>query len=193
MAKKGLPKLNTTSMADISFLMLTFFLLTSSINTDQGIQRRLPPPLTGDEKPPEINERNVLIILVNMYDQLLVNGTPMNNVNELKDRTKDFITNPNHDPHMSDRKTEYIEELGQEVSISRGVVSLKSDRGTSYKRYIEVQNQLTAAFNELRDEYSRAHFGRTFENLTETQKKGVQKVIPISISEAEPSNFGGNR
>jgi len=193
MAKKGLPKLNTTSMADISFLMLTFFLLTSSINTDQGIQRRLPPPLKGDETPPPINERNVLIILVNMYDQLLVNGKPMNNVNELKDRTKEFISNPNHDAHMSDRKEEYIEDLGRSEYVSRGVVSLKSDRGTSYKRYIEVQNQLAAAFNELRDEYSRTHFGKTFNNLTETEKKGVQKVIPISISEAEPTNYGGNR
>ena len=193
MAKKGLPKLNTTSMADISFLMLTFFLLTSSINTDQGIQRRLPPPLRGDEKPPPINERNVLIILVNMYDQLLVNGVPMNNVNDLKIRTKEFITNPNHDQHMSDKKTEYIEEFGRNEQISKGVVSLKSDRGTSYKRYIEVQNQLAAAFNEIRDDYSRINFGRTFENLTENQKKGVQKVVPISISEAEPSNYGGKK
>ena len=193
MAKKGLPKLNTTSMADISFLMLTFFLLTSSINTDQGIQRRLPPALRGDEKPPKINERNVMTILVNMYDQLLVNGTPMNNVNELKDRTKEFILNPNDDPHMSRRKPVDVSEFGKKEMVSEGVVSLKSDRGTSYKRYIEVQNQLAAAFNELRDEYSRANFGRNFDNLTETQKKGVQKVVPISISEAEPSNYGGKK
>jgi len=192
MAKKT-PGLNTGSMADISFLLLTFFLLTSAINTDQGIQRRLPPPLRGDEKPPPMNERNVLIILVNMYDQLLVNGTPMSNVNELKARTKEFIANPNNDMSMSDKKKEYIAELGREEYVSKGVVSLKSDRGTSYKRYIEVQNQLAATFNELRDEYSRMNFGRVFDNLTETQKKGVQKVIPISISEAEPSNYGGNR
>ena len=193
MAKKGLPKLNTTSMADISFLMLTFFLLTSSINTDQGIQRRLPPALRGDEKPPKINERNVMTILVNMYDKLLVNGTPMNNVNELKDRTKEFISNPSDDQHMSKKKPVNISEFGKNEMVSEGVVSLKSDRGTSYKRYIEVQNQLAAAFNELRDEYSRANFGRNFDNLTETQKKGVQKVVPISISEAEPSNYGGKK
>ena len=193
MAKKGLPKLNTTSMADISFLMLTFFLLTSSINTDQGIQRRLPPALRGDEKPPKINERNVMTILVNMYDQLLVNGTPMNNVNELKDRTKEFISNPNDDPHMSKKKPVFVSEFGNSEMVSEGVISLKSDRGTSYKRYIEVQNQLAVAFNELRDDYSRANFGRNFDNLTETQKKGVQKVVPISISEAEPSNYGGKK
>ncbi len=188
---KNTPGLNTGSMADISFLLLTFFLLTSSINTDQGIQRRLPPPLKGDEKPPKVNERNVLKILVNMYDQLLVNGEPMNNVNELKARTKEFIANPGDNPHMSVIKLRYIEELGREASVSDGVVSLQSDRGTSYKMYIAVQNQLAAAFNELRDEYSRQNYGRTFDNLSDEQKKGVQKVIPISISEAEPSNYGG--
>ena len=193
MAGKELPRINTTSTADISFLLLTFFLLTSSINTDQGIQRRLPPPLTGHEIPPKMNERNVMMILVNMYDQLLVNGTPMLNVNELKDRTKEFISNPNHDIHLSESKMEYIDDLGREAPISKGVVSLKNDRGTSYKRYMEVQNQLAAAFNELRDEYSRITFGRSFDNLTATQQKGVQKVIPISISEAEPSNYGGKK
>jgi len=193
MAKRNTPSLNMSSTADISFLLLTFFLLTSSINTDQGIQRRLPPPLKGDEKPPQVNERNVMKILVNMYDQLLVNGEPMNNVNELKARTKEFIANPSGNVHMSEIKLEYVEELGQEAPISKGIVSLQNDKGTSYKRYIEVQNQLAAAFNELRDEYSRNNFGKTFENLTETQKKGVQKVVPISISEAEPSNYGGRK
>ena len=193
MAKRGTPSLNMSSTADISFLLLTFFLLTSSINTDQGIQRRLPPPLTGEEKPPQVNERNVMKILVNMYDQLLVNGEPMTNVNELKVRTKEFIANPSANPHMSELKPVYIEEFGYEALVSRGVVSLQNDKGTSYKRYIEVQNQLAAAFNELRDEYSRLNFGRNFENLTETQKKGVQKVVPISISEAEPSNYGGKK
>jgi biopolymer transport protein ExbD len=187
------PGLNTGSMADISFLLLTFFLLTSSINTDQGIQRRLPPPLKGDEKPPKVNERNVLKILVNMYDQLLVNNEPMGNVNELKDRTKEFISNPSGNPHMSEVELKYIEELGKEAPVSKGIVSLQSDRGTSYKMYIAVQNQLAAAFDELRNEYSRQNYGKTFENLPEEQRKGVQKIVPISISEAEPSNYGGKK
>jgi biopolymer transport protein ExbD len=192
MAKKT-PGMNTGSMADISFLLLTFFLLTSSINTDQGIQRRLPPPLRGDEKPPKVNERNVLKILVNMYDQLLVNGDPMPQVSELKTRTKDFISNLTNNPNMSLSKLTYIEELGMEAPVSEGVVSLQSDKGTSYKMYIAVQNQLAVAFNELRNEYARQNFGKNFSDLTETQQKGVQKVIPISISEAEPSNYGGKK
>ena len=192
MARKT-PGLNTGSMADISFLLLTFFLLTSSINTDQGIQRRLPPMPEENQEIPKVNERNVMKILVNMYDQLLVNGEIVYNVNELKSRTKEFISNPSNNSHMSEMKTEYVEETGRDEVISKGIVSLQNDRGTSYKMYVSVQNQLTAAFNELRDEYSRNHYGKTFENLTENQRKGVQKVIPISISEAEPSNYGGNR
>ncbi|MDR1180511.1 MAG: biopolymer transporter ExbD [Bacteroidales bacterium] len=190
---KKTPGLNTGSMADISFLLLTFFLLTSSINTDQGIQRRLPPPLKGDEKPPKVNERNVLKILVNMYDQLLVNNEPMNNVNELKARAKEFISNPTNNPHMAIVKLKYIEELGREAPVSDGIVSLQSDRGTSYKMYIAVQNQLAAAFDELRNEYSHQNYGKSFDNLSEEQRKGVQKVVPISISEAEPSNYGGKK
>ena len=73
------------------------------------------------------------------------------------------------------------------------MVSLQNDRGTSYEMYIAVQNQLTAAFNELRDEFSNARFGKNFNNLNNAQRKGVQKVIPINISEAEPVNYGGNK
>ena len=77
--------------------------------------------------------------------------------------------------------------------VSKGVVSLQNDRGTSYAIYIAVQNQLTMAFNELRDEYSQQRFGKPYEKISENQKKGVQKIYPISISEAEPSNYGGKK
>jgi hypothetical protein len=128
-----------------------------------------------------------------MYDQLLVNGQPMNNVEELKARAKEFITNPTDNIDMAEKKTEYISELGFEAVISKGIVSLRSDRGTSYKMYIAVQNQLAAAFNEIRDEYSRENFGKNFDRLSDGLKKGVSTVVPISISEAEPSNYGGRR
>jgi len=193
MGKRKVPALNSTSIADISFLMLTFFLLTSSIDTQMGIQRRLPPPLKDPEEKIEIKTRNVLRIMVNMYDQLLVNGVPMNNVQELKNHTKDFITNIGDDPDMPEKGLKYIEEFGETLPYSKGVVSLQNDRSTSYKTYIAVQNQLAEAFNELRDEFSRQRFGKNFANLNKSSQEGVQKLIPISISEAEPSNYGGNR
>ena len=191
--KNKTPGINTASTADISFLLLTFFLLTSSINTDQGIQRKLPPPIPDNAEKPQVNERNVLLVLVNMYDQLLVNGQPMNNVEDLKARTKEFITNPTDNPNMPEKKLQYVPALGREAVISKGIVSLRSDRGTSYKMYIAVQNQLAAAFNEIRDEYSRQNYGKNFDKLPEGLKKGVSTVVPISISEAEPSNYGGKK
>ncbi|MBO7464720.1 MAG: biopolymer transporter ExbD [Bacteroidales bacterium] len=193
MARGKTPGLNTGSMSDISFLLLTFFLLTSSINTDQGIQRKLPPPLKSDMEDIKVNKRNVLVVLVNMNDQIMVNSEFLADVNQLKDKTKEFISNPTDDPNMSEKKSKYIEELGTEEMISKGVVSLQNDRGTSYEMYINVQNQLAAAFNELRDEFSMSHYGKTFNNLSSNQRKGVQKVIPVNISEAEPVNYGGNK
>ena len=185
--------MNTGSMSDISFLLLTFFLLTSSINTDQGIQRKLPPPLKAQADDIQMNKRNVLVVLVNMNDQIMVNSEFLPDVNMLKEKTKEFIANPNGDATLSDKKQLYVQELGSEETVSKGVVSLQNDRGTSYEMYIAVQNQLTAAFNELRDEFSNARFGKPFNNLNNTQRKGVQKVIPINISEAEPVNYGGNK
>ncbi|MBO4739284.1 MAG: biopolymer transporter ExbD, partial [Bacteroidales bacterium] len=102
-------------------------------------------------------------------------------------------TNPSNNPHMSEIKLKFIEELGAEAPVSSGVISLQSDRGTSYKAYIAVQDQLTAAFNEIRDSYSQQQFGKTFDNLTEGQREIVKKVVPVSISEAEPSNYGGKK
>ncbi|MCL2131190.1 MAG: biopolymer transporter ExbD [Lentimicrobiaceae bacterium] len=188
MAKKT-PALNTASMADISFLLLTFFLLTSSINTEEGIQRRLPPMLDVSQPPPPVKKRNVLNIKVNMYDQLLVNSVPMENIRDLKNRTKEFIRNVGNDPDMPEIVPKYISEFGETLPFSRGVISLQNDRGTSYKKYIEVQNQLAEAFNELRDEFSQKRFRKKFADLSQNDKDGVQKLIPLSISEAEPSDF----
>ena len=185
--------MNTGSMSDISFLLLTFFLLTSSINTDQGIQRKLPPPPKNQKEETKVHKRDVLVVLVNMNDQIMVNSEFLPDVKMLKDKTKEFIANPGNDETLSEKKKVYIQELGSEESVSKGVVSLQNDRGTSYEMYIAVQNQLTAAFNELRDEFSNARFGKNFNNLNNAQRKGVQKVIPINISEAEPVNYGGNK
>jgi biopolymer transport protein ExbD len=188
MAKK-IPEINSGSMADISFLLLTFFLLTSSINTDMGITRKLPPP-PSDEPPPKIKERNIFSVLVNANDQLLVRGS-LGDISTLKDKTVEFLSNPSNDPNLPEKTIKYIDLLGN-VEVSKGVVSLQNDRGTSYEMYIMVQNELTAAVNELRDKLSKEKFGRNFEDLTsDAKKEAIQKAIPVSISEAEPKNVGG--
>jgi len=189
--KKALPALNSSSMADISFLLLTFFLLTSSINTDLGIQRRLPPPSDPNVKPPEIRKRNTFTVKVNRADQLLFDGQ-IGEINGLKDRAKEFLSNPDNLLNLPEKTVMDIPLIG-EFEVSKGVISLQNDRGTSYDMYFKVQNELTAAINELKDEFARARFGRGYQDCTGAQRDAVDKAIPTAISEAEPANVGGNK
>lgn len=191
MARK-IPEINSGSMADISFLLLTFFLLTSSIDTDMGISRRLPPPIVDDKDKPEIKRRNIFTVLVNANDQLLVNGS-IGNISTLRTKALEFLSNPVNDPNLPEKTVKYIDLLGN-VEVSKGVISLQNDRGTSYDMYIQVQNELTAAVNELRDKLSKEKFNKKFEDLKdETKIEAIQKAIPVSISEAEPKNVGGTK
>ena len=184
--KKKLPALNSSSMSDISF-----FLLTSSINTDMGIQRRLPPPSDPNVKPPDIHRRNTFVVLVNKDDQLLFNGE-LGEINLLKERAKEFLSNPNNLDNLPEKMTKDIPLLGT-VEVSKGVISLQNDRGTSYEMYLMVQNELTAAVNELRDEMAKTKFGKAYVDCSEAQREAIDKAIPIAISEAEPKNIGGNK
>ena len=183
------PGLNTSSMSDISFLLLAFFLLVSNINTDQGIARRLPPPLPpNQEKPPDIKERNIFVVKINSKDRLLFNGE-VGDIRDLKDRAKEFLGNPNNDPNLPEKLQMEIPMLGM-IDVSKGVISLQNDRGTSYDTYFRVQNELTAAINEMRNELSQAKFGRKYADLTEPQAEAIDQAIPIAISEAEPTKIG---
>jgi len=184
------PEINTGSMADISFLLLTFFLLTSSINTDKGIFRKLPPPADPNVKPADIKDRNIFTVLINKNDRLLVEGKQAD-ISTLRQQTKEFLSNLANNPDLPEKKIEEIPYLGS-YPVSKGVISLQNDRGTSYNTYIKVQNELTAAINELRDELSMSKFNRKFADLTDPDIiNAVQKAIPISISEAEPVDIGG--
>jgi biopolymer transport protein ExbD len=190
MAKKT-PELNASSMADIAFLLLIFFLVTTTMDVDSGISRKLPPPIDpANIVDVQVNERNVLKVLVNKNDMLLVDGKQAD-LRNLREDVKTFIKNPQRLETLPEFRTEDIPELGGEIKISKGIVSLKNDRGTSYDMYIRVQNELAAAFNELKDELSRTHFGTKYTELgNEDYIKAINKAIPVSISEAEPENVG---
>ena len=140
----------------------------------------------------DIKQRNIFQVLVNSADMLLVEGS-YGDLETLKDETKAFFLNVNNDPELPEKRMEEIDILG-EVEVSMGVVSLKNDRGTSYEMYISVQNELTKAFHELRDELSLNRFGTKYGNLIDDAKiKAIQKAIPMAISEAEPEDIGGNQ
>jgi biopolymer transport protein ExbD len=189
MSKRKTPGLNTGAMSDISFLLLTFFLLTSSINTEQGIPRKLPPPKTEDtqDKKVDINRRNVLNVLVNFRDEISVNGEEIM-VSDLKAKAKEFFANPSNDPSLPEKVSKPIDGIG-DFQVSKGVVSLTNDQGTSYNMYVQVQNELQRAVNELRDETALMYFGKKFDGLDSAAQRAVSTAIPMSISEAPPIDY----
>jgi biopolymer transport protein ExbD len=187
--KRIAPEINAGSMADVAFLLLIFFLVTTTMDTNSGMMRQLPPIPPKDQIQEEIKviQRNVFVVLINRADQLLVNGSRME-VSELRDKTKEFFTNPTDNPKLSEKKMKEIEFFGT-VDVSKGVVSLQNDRGTTYDKYIAVQNELVAAINELRNEASKQKFGKLFDDLDSKQQDAVQKYYPLAISEAEPKTY----
>lgn len=183
--KRSVGDINASSMADIAFLLLIFFLVTTTMNVDTGLPRMLPPmPKANEEVDQDVNERNVLLVRINQSDKLLVGGTPLD-ISDLRQKTRDFLTNPSNDPKLSEHKVKNIPLIG-DYPVSAGVISLQNHRSTTYKTYLLVQNELVAAYNELRDELSKQKFGKIFDKLTEDQQKAVQTAIPQRISEAEP-------
>lgn len=189
MAKKKTPGLNTSSTADIAFLLLCYFLMTTTMGTQTGLSRRLPPMPDPNAKleDQKVNRRNIIIVKVNSADRLLAGNEPMD-VSQLKDKIKEFLTNPSDDPNLPEKAMTDIEGYGQ-YPVSKGVISLQNDRGTSYHAYIAVQNELVKAINELRSDFSYKNYGRSFEKLTEEQQEIVKKAIPQNISEAEPKDI----
>jgi len=195
MARRELEPINAGSMADIAFLLLIFFLVATTMDIDTGLSRLLPPMPEEDQQDDqsEIRERNVFVVLINKDDQLFVEKEVID-INQLKDLTKEFIMNPQNKSNLSVKRVEYVDLFG-EVEISKGVISLQNSIGTTYGKYIEVQNELAAAVNELRDELCLQKFGRKFEDLdpmnpTENEIiEAVKKVIPMAISEAEPKRI----
>lgn len=188
MARK-VPEINAGSMADISFLLLIFFLVATTMDVDTGIARKLPPPPDPSQEPPDIKKRNILEVFVNGRDRLMVGQRPCD-ISQLKEKAMEFISNPANKDNLSEKKEVDIPELGGLFQVSRGIISLKNDRGTSYDMYIQVQNELAAAIDELRDELCRVKFGVSFDNLKDEAKmKAIQKAIPVAISEAEPEEI----
>lgn len=200
--KREVPEINASSMADIAFLLLVFFLVTTTFDSDYAIERRLPPKLDNEvTKPEEVNQRNLFILLVNKNDELYVNGE-RGDMLKLKEEVKRFIVNPANDPNLSEKSGAFKQSdlLKGTYQRSKGVVTLQADRMTSYKKYIAVQGILTDAFEELRDDLSRREFELTYEELKEKATKGndddvkvkfaekvaaIDAVYPMAISEAE--------
>lgn len=189
---KKVPELNSASSADIAFLLLSYFLMTTTMNQDSGLQRRLPPMPAKDQEVQDqkVNRRNIIIVKINSQDRLFAGNEPID-VSRLKDKIKEFLLNPNNDPKLPEKEMKDIEGFGQ-YPVSKGVISLQNDRGTSYQAYIAVQNEIVRAINEIREDFCRANYGKAYENLTEEQQEIVREAVPQLISEAEPKDVSQN-
>ena len=211
MAKRELQEINAGSMADIAFLLLIFFLVATTMDVDTGLTRLLPPiPEEEEEMEVQVKKRNVLVVLINRNDQLMVRGEFGTRIDELKDITMEFFTNPKNDPDLPEKEDTEIQfppgasSLIQADGIwrgkvSKGVISLQNDRSTTYQQYLLVQNELVAAVNQLRQDFCKLYFDKDFDQLnmnSPTEKEiseAIRKVYKMNISEAEPKSIGGLR
>jgi biopolymer transport protein ExbD len=186
-----MPEIPAASLADIAFLLLIFFLASTTMDQDKGLERRLPQwvdPALIEETPP-IKERNIFVVLIDRNNRLMVEGE-ICSIETLKDKTKEFLTNPMNLPDLPEKEIRNFELIGNYEVISKSaVISLRNDVGTTYGAYINVQNELIRAINELRDELSGDKFGKKFGMLSNEQQKVVKEIFPQKISEAEPKRI----
>lgn len=184
------PEVRADSQADIAFLLLIFFLVATTMSNDKGLSRVLPPIPPEDVKVQDqkVKDRNVLLVFVNASGQLMA-GDEQLDIRALKDKAKEFIVNANDDENLPEKKDKEIEMPDGTKWVypeSQGVVSLQTTRDTGYDMYIQVQNELTRAFNEVREDVAQSKFNKSFSDLNEDERGVITKAVPMKISEAEP-------
>ena len=198
MARRETPEINAGSMADISFLLLIFFLVTTTMDVDTGLQRRLPQIQDEpQEEQQKLYKRNIFQIVINGYDQMLIDDN-IAEIDEIRDKVIDFIDN-NGDGTCTWCRGNRLPTSSD--NPHKAVVSLTNDRSTSYGLYVAVQNEVVAAYNTLRDRYSRDRFGKSWKELEREEienpndeqiierTKEVKNAYPLNISEAEPVDY----
>ena len=207
MARRSAPEVNAGSMADIAFLLLIFFLVTTTIETDSGINRKLPP-IDEIIDPPIIKERNIFTVVVNKNNQILVEEKPM----DLRDIRKEAVAFLDNGGGIGDEACDYCQgnkDRSSSDNPEKAIISLKNDRETDYKVYISVQNELVAAYNELRDrefirlypsenmsyveadkKYSDPRSDKTVKEKLKEKLSVIKTLYPMKLSEAEPNKTG---
>ncbi|EZH74321.1 biopolymer transporter ExbD [Aquimarina atlantica] len=200
MARRAAPEVNAGSMADIAFLLLIFFLVTTTIETDTGISRKLPPPQEEEIEPPVLKQKNIFVVELNKNNDLLVEEAPM----ELKDLREAAIKFLDNGGGRGEEACSYCQgdrDPSSSDNPTKAVISLNNNRETNYAAYIAVQNELVAAYTTLRNREAQRLFGKTFEQMEADFKdvnysgsktklkediKKIQFLFPEKLSEAEP-------
>jgi len=206
MARRSTPQVNAGSMADIAFLLLIFFLVTTTIEKDKGIARQLPPREPPTDEQVKIKEKNLFLVNVNRNDQLLVEQELME-LKDLRQAAINFLDNGGA-PAGSPEYCDYCQGSRNPESSDnpdKAIISVQNDRLTSYKMYIAVQNELVGAYNFLRDRESQRLYGWKYTEVTKAIDEGnfkgneeaikpklenIQKLFPQKLSEAEPKKSG---
>lgn len=167
-------EIDGSSLADIAFLLLIFFLVVTTIDVDTGIGLVLPPMPDEETEPPPVRERNLLNILVNAQGMVLLDEEPTD-VSMVRERVKEFVDNPTNNPDLSE-------------SPDDAIVSIKTDRRTPYNIYIDMLDEVMGAYQELRNAASMERFGVPFNDLEQNseQREEIQNMYPKKISIAEP-------
>lgn len=163
-SRRTVPELNTTSTADISFILLVFFLVITSMDVDKGLSRRLPPMDTTEQtEQADVSKRNVLELRLTGASTLEADGKPLQ-VAALRGRVKRFV--------------------GSEADPQRHIITLSVDRSAAYDAYFNIQNEITAAYRELRDRYAVRTFGRAYETCTPEQRAKARAFYPQHLAES---------
>ena len=197
-SKRKVPEVNSSSQADIAFSLLIFFLVATTMNVDTGLVRVLPPMPEDnvEQKEVEVKMRNLYLVFVNGSGSSMA-GTEgkaeLVDIHNLTNLAKEFVLNPLDDPNYPEKTEKQIDMPDGSTwtyPVSEGVISLQTANETSYQVYIMVQNELTRAFNEIRDDVANRRFGSNFADLNEDQRKVITTAVPLKISEAEPRKVG---
>ncbi|OUS15555.1 biopolymer transporter ExbD [Nonlabens dokdonensis] len=207
MARRSAPEVNAGSMADIAFLLLIFFLVTTTIEVDSGIASKLPPPLPEDTPPPPIKEKNIFQVIVNAENRLLVEEEDMD-IKNLTNAAIAFLDNGGGtDPRNACTYCRGAKDPESSDNPKKAIISLVNDRQASYKMYLAVTNELVRAYATLRDREAKRLYNETFSSMTnrysewpatekespeylelEERIKKVRELFPRNLSEAEPQN-----
>lgn len=167
--RREVPLLNTTSTADISFILLILFLVTSSMDIDKGLSRQLPPITPSEQEPADVKEGMVLKLIINNDNSLQCDGEAMQ-IGKLRNTVETFV-----------------QEKGKEH-----VIQLEADRQSSYDTYFKVQNEIVAAYHSLRNAKALRMYGKSYYRCTETEQKQVREQVPQRISEVYHTEKGGD-
>ena len=190
--KRQVPEINSSSTADIAFLLLIFFLMTTSMDTDKGLPRRLPVWAADSlrQETLALHERNVLSIDLDADDRLWCGGREVS-ADELRGMVEEFVGNPENREDLPERMATEVPGLGTVEVTRKHAIVLSCHRKATYKAYVALQDALADAYHRLRNGLSRSRWGQDYEDLTEARRQAVREVFPQRISEKTYGEEGG--